>query len=71
MMQLNESSQFNMRVLLGKQYKIENIANRKVKINTSFVNLGLRPFGANKTRFNIIIFYFNIHGKLSIKRCDE
>ena len=33
MMQLNESSQFNMRVLLGKQYKIENIENREVFVN--------------------------------------
>ena len=38
------------------------------KNNKRFVNPGLRPLRANKTGFNIIIFDFNIRGKLSIKR---
>ena len=29
------------------------------------------PLGADKTAFNLIIFHFNIHGKLSITRCDK
>ena len=33
--------------------------------------LKLRLLGANKTGFNLLIFHFNIHGKLSIIRCDK
>ena len=40
-------------------------------MNTSFVSPSLRPPGANKTGFNLLIFHFNIRGKLSIIRCDE
>ena len=45
--------------------------NKNPKINTSFVRPGLRPLRADKTGFNLIIFYFNIRGKLSIIRCDK
>ncbi len=37
-------------------------------MKTSLVKLGLRPFGAYKSGFHVIFFYFNIHGKLYILR---
>ena len=40
------------------------ILNKNDKINTSFVSPGLKSLGANKTGFNLIIFHFNIRGKL-------
>ena len=33
--------------------------------------MGLRPLGANKRGFNIIIFHNNIRGKLSVIQCEE
>ena len=39
------------------------------KINISFFSQGVKSLGANKTDFNLIIFYFDIRGKLSIIRC--
>ena len=48
-----------------------NIKNKNPKIDTSFVRPGLRPLRADKTGFNLIIFHFNIRGKLSIIRCDK
>ncbi len=45
--------------------------NKNPKINASFVSPGLRPLTADKTGFNLIIFTFNIRGKLSIIRCDK
>ena len=36
------------------------------KIKTNFISLGLWPLVANKTVFNLLVFIFNIRGKLSI-----
>ena len=44
--------------------------NFKMKIitnNTSFVSLGLRPLGANKTGFNLKVFHFHIHDVLKVR----
>ena len=41
------------------------------KNDTNFVRTSLRPLDANKTGFILIIFYLNIHGKLSIIRCKN
>ena len=40
-------------------------------IELQFFFTKLRPLKADKTGFNLIIFYFNIRGKLSIIRCDK
>ena len=40
--------------------------NQNHKINTNFVRPGHRPLRAIKTAFNLIVFYFDIRGKLSI-----
>ncbi len=48
-----------------------NIKIKNYKINTSFVSQGLWPLEANKTVCNLIIFHVNIHGKLSMIRCDK
>ena len=53
-------------VLQTNFHEIENN-----KINTSLVNQGLRPLGANRTGVNLIIFHFNIYGKLSLIQCDK
>jgi len=45
--------------------------NKNPKINTSFVTPGLRPLTADKSGFNLMIFTFNIRGKLSMIRCDR
>ncbi len=45
--------------------------NKNPKINISFLRPGLRSLRADKTGFNLIIFHFNIRGKLSIIRCDK
>ena len=42
-----------------------------MNMNTSFVSYDLQRSGANKTGFNLEIFHFDIHGKLSIIRCDK
>ena len=58
-------------------YSIESLSifyeyqNKYNKINTSFVSQGLWPLGADKTGFNLMIFHFDIRGKLSIIRCDK
>ena len=37
----------------------------------SFLSPCLRSLGAYKTGFNLIVFHFNIRGKLSVIRCDN
>ena len=49
-------------------YEYQNMIH---KINTSFVSPGLRALGANGTGFNLMIFYFDIRGKVSIIRSDK
>ena len=44
--------------------------NPRIKIIILIPDLLARAFGAGKTGFNLIIFYFNIYRKLSIIRCD-
>ena len=55
--------------ILKNQTILHEYLNKNHKINTSSVS----PEGpnANKTGFNLIIFHFNIHGKLSIIRWDK
>ena len=43
-----------------------NIKSLNHKIITTIVSPGLRPLGADKTGVNLIIFQFDIRGKLSI-----
>ncbi len=31
----------------------------------SFISQSLKTFGSNKTGFNLMIYHFNIHGKMS------
>ena len=47
------------------------ILKENFKINTCFVSSGNQPLGAHKTVFNLIIFYFNIRGKLFTIRCEN
>ncbi len=43
----------------------------KIIINNTFVGMVLWPIEANKTGFNLIIFYFNIPDELSLIQCDK
>ena len=53
-------------VLSHTEKSIIASTNKNHKIHNNFVSLYLRPLGANKTGFNLVIFHFNIRGKLSI-----
>ncbi len=48
-----------------------NIKIKIIKLIPVFLSPGLWPLRANKTDFDLILFHFDIRGKLSIIRCDK
>ena len=55
----------NLIYIASNSRQFSNNIKIKIKINTSFVSPGFRPLRANKIGFNLIIFSFYSHGKLS------
>ena len=61
---------YNGKLCIASYYR-QFFTNIKIKINTSFVCQVLWSFVSNKTVVNLIVFHFNIYGKLSIIQWDK